>query len=129
MQVKVWNDNVHPYTEVFRERSISIKPKGFILMEKGEAELFKGSFAAIKIDSDGRPIPEGYKMIRIEELPSAAEESEASPSFICQADGAKFDTQAELDAYVKENHSDKLVIDEEAEQAMKKRQGRRPKAS
>lgn len=124
-QVKVYNDNVHPYSELFREKQISIPPKGFIYMEAGEAQLFKGSFAPIKVDADGNPIAEGYKRIRIEEGVEVAAPA-ALAKFVCQADGEEFGTEAELTAYIKANHADKIApADEEAEKEVAKRSKKR----
>lgn len=119
-QVKVWNDNVHPYNEEFRDQKISIPPKGFIVMDKDEAETFQGTYAPMKKDGDGNDIPEGYKMIRIEALSAEDLAPKESPKFTCMIDGKSFDTQAELNAHMKANYSDlKPIVDEAAEEAIK----------
>ena len=72
MKVKVWNDNQFIYEEEFKGEKISIKPHEFILMERSDAILFKGTMNPVKVNGDGIPLPESYKMIRIEQ-PSAKE--------------------------------------------------------
>jgi hypothetical protein len=127
-QVKVWNDNEHPYYEEFRDKKVSIPPKKFVLMEADEAHLFKCNFAPIKVDADGNPSPEGYKRIRIEELPDSQPETKPVQSgFICQADGSVHETEAELKAHIEANFKDQILVDEEAEQALRKRGPGRPK--
>lgn len=129
--VRVCNDNVHPYREQFRDHEIFIKPKNFILMEAGDALLFKGSFAPIKVDADGQPIPEGFKMIRIEEIPGGVEEVQVTEAkHICQACRYEGSSEKDLMEHINSNHKDQVIVDEEAEAALKKRgPGRPPKSA
>jgi hypothetical protein len=119
-QVKVWNDNTYDYSEDFRENKIRIKAKSFIYMDAEEAHLFKCNFAPIRVDADGNATPDSYKMIRIEtvsgEEPVKPEAAQAK--FVCQLDGAEFESQADLDAYISENYKDRIVVDSEAEKAV-----------
>ncbi len=119
-QVRVWNDNIHPYSETFREQLIKIAPKSFVMMEAGEAHLFKGTFAPIQVDADGNPIPQGYKMIRIEETdePVAAPQSKEN---ICQACRYEAASTKDLAEHIKHSHEDIAVVDEQAEQEIAKR--------
>ena len=57
MQVKVFNDNVHPYTEKFRGKEITIGAKQFIEMDEDEAEYFKGTFTFPVKNGEGLPDP------------------------------------------------------------------------
>lgn len=126
-QVKVWNDNVHPYKETFREQKIEIPAKGFIKMDAEEAHLFKGTFAGILRDADNNPDPRGYKMIRIEAI--GAEDAEPAPiQFISQVTGEKFTTQKELDEHLKQ-FKDRLFVDEEAEEEIKVRKQAKKKGA
>lgn len=68
-QVKVWNDNVHPYKEKFHGDEIVIKPKEFVLMNKEDADLFLGTMNSLIFDVGGRPKKECYKMLRIDQSP------------------------------------------------------------
>lgn len=121
--VKVWNDNVHPYTEKFKDQDIKIPPKSFIMMEAGEAVDFRGTFAPIKVDADGNPIAEGFKMIRIEEV-KGDEDGEAAdqvnPRTICQACKYEASSEKDLNEHAKAMHADALFSDPLAEEAMKK---------
>lgn len=124
MQIKVWNDNTYDYKETFRDRDIVIRAKGFIMMDRDEAEVFQGTYAGRLKTGDDQDDPRGFKMIRLELDPSAA--TAAPKGFVCHYDGKTFQTQSELDAHEKQ-YKDKVVVDEQAEQEIKRR-GRPPKA-
>lgn len=124
MLVKVWNDNAYDYTEKFRDRDLVIRAKNFIMMDKDEAEVFQGTYAGMIRTGDGQPDPRGFKMIRIE-LGSSDAQAASPPLFTCHVDGKTFQTQALLDAHEKQ-YQDKVVVDEVAEQEIKRR-GRPPK--
>jgi len=128
MQVKVWNDNIHPYSEQFRDTLIKIPAKGFILMEAGEALLFKGTFAPIKVDADGNPIPEGFKMIRVEETAAEVDAPKVSKEPTCQACGYKAASEKDLSEHVEANHKHQMVVDEDAEREIAKRKSTSRKA-
>ena len=75
MQVKVWNDNVHPYREKFKNKSIEIPPHDFIEMEYHEAVYFLGTMPPnIQTDAGGTQKPISYKMLRIEKPGQATED-------------------------------------------------------
>lgn len=128
-QVQVWNDNVHVYKEQFREQSIVIPPKGFILMDEGEAHTFKCSFAPIKVDHDGQPVAEGFKMIRIAPIPDAVQEVKPEPKvnpLICVACKYEAASEKDLSEHQEASHASQRVHDEEAEKfaaAKKKKAG------
>ena len=107
MEVRVWNDNVYPYKEVFQDERIEIPPGKFIMMDEKKAIMFKGSFAPMKLNAQKQPMPESFKMIRIES--KSVPLKEEMPKFICQQDGKEFTSQAELDKWIDENHLDKLT--------------------
>jgi hypothetical protein len=118
MKVKVYNDNVHPYTEDFRGKKISIPPKAYIEMEYDDAVTFQSSFSPIIRDADGNDMPEGYKMIRIDE-PPVKFEAKANP-LLCVA--CRYLAHSEKD--LKEHstaHSADTVTDAEAEAQMKRK--------
>jgi hypothetical protein len=128
-QVRVWNDNTHPYTETFREQRIHIKPKSYVLMEEGEAHDFKCSFAPAKLDADGRPVAEGYKMIRIERhTEDAPEPVAAKTALLCQACRYEGENEADLNEHIKATHAAQIVRDEQAEAELAKRPKKRSKA-
>lgn len=117
MQVKVWNDNVHPYTELFREKKVYIAPKGFIWMEEDEANLFRGTMNSIKRDVDGNPLPTSYKMIRIEHTQEAAPVLKKDLCIACGYEGA---SAQDLSEHVKASHAgQEAPVDEEAERVVK----------
>lgn len=125
--VRVHNDNVHDYQEKFREKDVKIPAKGFIEMEESDAKLFKGSFAPIQVDADGSPIPQGFKMIRIERITQEAPKVHLKEN-ICQACRYEGSSDKDLSEHIKAEHADIAVVDEEAEREMvAKKRGRPPK--
>ena len=103
-QVKVWNDNVHPFKQRFMEENIEIPPKGFIVMDESKAIRFRGTYSPIEVDGNGVPLPTSYKMIRLEEMSKdAAKSPEKFQCMACSKDD--FQTQAALDSHIDEAHS------------------------
>jgi hypothetical protein len=123
MNVKVVNDNVHPYKERFRDQTIYIAPRSYVEMEHGEAHLFLGTMPPnIELDGNGIQKPQSYKMLRIEPMGGAA--TTPTPVYKCMIDGREFATQAELDEYIEENHADAIIDDKSKEQFKKERSKR-----
>lgn len=89
---QVWNDNVHPYKEVFKEKTIQIAPKSFIEMDFDEAKEFKSQYSPIVHDGEGNPLPTSYKMIRVVPL---KQDQRAEP-LICHATGKIASSPEEL---------------------------------
>ena len=80
---QVWNDNVHPHTEVFKEKTITIPPKSYISMDYDEAIEFKCQFTPIRHDGEKNPRPESFKMIRV----VAVTKPEVQLPLVCHATG------------------------------------------
>lgn len=91
-RAQVWNDNVHPHTERFKDREISIPAKSFIEMDYDDAIEFKCQFTPIKTDGEKNPLPEGFKMIRV--VPMAAVQAPAP--LVCHATGKVASSPEEL---------------------------------
>lgn len=118
--VRVWNDNVFPFRQMFRDKEIFIGPKKFIEMEWTEAHEFKSAFSPIVRDGDGQPTPESYKMIRVEATDKSAHREAAAPSeFTCQACGLKFVNKKELDDHIDATHIEELADKKEADKRRK----------
>lgn len=110
-KVKVWNDNVHPHKEMFKDNLVEIPAKSCIEMEWEEAIEFKGQFTPIRIRGDGTHDPAGFKMIRVE--------APTTPIFkendlVNHATGKVAATKEELQAML-EKFSHLRVVDEDAE--------------
>ncbi|MES3012629.1 MAG: hypothetical protein V4750_02730 [Pseudomonadota bacterium] len=103
---RVYNDNVHPHTEVFKEKTISIAPKSFIEMDLEDAIEFKSNFTPIKTDGEKNPLPESFKMIRV----VAIDKAETAMPLICHATGKIAANAAEL-AAMNAEHIDALEAD------------------
>lgn len=91
-RVKVWNDNVHPHTEMFKGEKIHIEAKQFIEMDYEEANEFKGQFTGMRLLGDDTPDPRGYKMIRIEGSAPVLSPNE----LVCHATGEQAATKDDL---------------------------------
>jgi hypothetical protein len=119
--VRVWNDNVHPFKQVFRDKEIYIGAKKCIEMEETEAYEFRGAYSPITRDGDGQPTPESYKMIRVEKTDKSAHKPvQAANEFVCQACGFKATNKKELDQHIDAEHLDQLTDKEEADKRRKK---------
>ena len=114
--VRVWNDNTFPFTQVFKEEKITIPPRSFKVMEYYEAMEFKSAFSPIERDGDGQALPKSYKMIRVEQ-PAGDVAIDDEKKFVCHVTGQKFATQIEADAENKK-HEHLILKDEDAEKAL-----------
>lgn len=117
-QVKVWNENKYDYTEQFRDQLIKIPAGKHIMMEEGEAKLFRGSFKAPELDGNGLPTPSSFKRIRIERMSDEVEAAPEAASNICQACRYEAASGKDLLEHIAASHADIQVRDEEAEREM-----------
>jgi hypothetical protein len=101
MLVRVLNENIYPYEEMFRERLIRIEPQAHIEMDEDEAMYFLGQFRFPVRDGQGRPDPKHFKKLKIhpEDLKKLREKGESS--LVCHANGQKATTPEELAAIMK----------------------------
>lgn len=104
MKAKVWNDNIHPYSERFKGDLIVIPAGQFIEMDYDEAVMFRGTFSSIVRDADGQPKPESYKKIRIEALGNPLDNVIKSDPNKCLACGKVLGSQAELAKHIFDEH-------------------------
>jgi len=123
--VRVWNANVHPYSESFKGQLIKIEAGKFIEMEHFDAVELLGTFHGVKKTADGMPDPRFYKKLRLEVTgKTAAGFGSTAQIFKCHACGMIASNQAELDKHVDDNHTDIIANKEEYDQAKKdKRRG------
>lgn len=127
MQVRVYNKNEHTYRELFKGKAIEIPAGGYIVMDQAEAIMFKGTIGQHpKKLGTGDWDKTTFKMIDIQPHTVQPVTPVIPPAkFICHYDGKEFGTQKELDAYIDENHLDKIKDPEVAE---KRRRGRPSKS-
>ena len=119
--VKVWNDNKYDFKSMFKGEPIHIKAGEFKIMEFYEAHEFKGDYHPIQLDANNQPLPESFKMIRIEK---EGEESthEAETMHYCMSCKHKSPSPEELEAHIKVRHADQArVVIDEVDQEMKKK--------
>lgn len=119
MQVKVWNDNVYPYSEVFKGSKIQIPAGSYITMDFEEAVEFKSAFSPIELDGDDMPKPSSYKMIRIDQS-GAGEVVASKADLVCHATGKVATSSAELEKAI-DDHAHMMV---DAKEIEKRRPGR-----
>lgn len=93
-RAEVWNDNVYPHTETFKEKAYVIPPKSFIEMDYEDAIEFKSQFTPIKTDGEKNILPESYKMIRVVPITKP----EVQVPLVCHATGKVAANAAELAA-------------------------------
>lgn len=117
-QVKVWNDNTHPYSETFKGNEVKIPAKDFIEMEYYDAHEFKGTYKSIQRDGDNQPLPQSFKMIRIEE-PSAEKIDAKIEENKCVACSYRGQNAKDLFDHTVTAHAAQAVVDDEAEKALK----------
>ena len=126
---RVWNKHPEGMThrEKFRGELVEIKAGSYVLMDYEDAVQFRGQFFPMKKLPTGEADPAGFKCIRLE----PHDESQPAPDvkkFISHIDGREFESQALLDAYLKENFADQVFKDDALEEEIKKRgPGRPPK--
>jgi len=118
MKVAVFNDNIYPYKETFRDKAYEIPAKGHIELEEGEAKLLLRSMNSVLLNADGQPLPESYKKLRIlrnrNELPSSKQEA-----FTCHSCAKEFSSQEMLDDHILENHLEQIDADEDTKKDIK----------
>lgn len=119
--VRVWNDNIHDHTEKFRGQMVVIPAGKYVEMQAEDAVLFKSQFTPIIRNKGGRDDPRGFKKIRIEYNPTAADIKDAvadhEQAVTCQACGYGAKTQADLLEHIKTNHASQMV-DTDAREAL-----------
>lgn len=122
---QVWNKHPLGFThkEKFRDETIEIKAGGYVLMDYEDAVQFRGQFMPMKKDGMGQPDPKFFKCIELKQHDESAEPEKKK--FVSMMDGREFQTQAELDAYVKSNFADQVfkdvAIEEEIEREKKRK--------
>lgn len=121
-QVKVWNDNVHPYTEKFKGKEITIQAGNHVLMDYDEAVMFLGTFAPIYKKGDGTFDAKSFKKLRIDEEDKAAvrgnrlhmmDDDKKEKIFVCHACEKEFLTKTGLEKHIKNKHMAEMA-DKEA---------------
>lgn len=131
MKVKVWNDNkLTDWKEKFKGDDIIIPRQKCIEMEFYDAHEFKGQFSPIRVKGDGTQDPASFKMIRVE-TPTAEqmdELDEGQEVFQCNMCKRTYTTEAGLIKHSEAQHSDHIVTDATAEEALPKKRGRPPKS-
>lgn len=124
-QVKVWNDNVHPFTQEFKDQKITIPAGKYIMMDEYEATEFLGKYYPMVLGSDNLQDPRSYKKLR-KEYPQTMVLSDEPHTFNCNGCGKSFQTESILEAHINEYHLAEMA---DQELAKKRGPGRPPKAA
>ncbi len=122
MKYEVWNKHPNGLThrEKFRGDDIVIKANDFVLMDYEDAVQFKGQYYRYALDGMGQQDPVTYKCIHLVPHKGTSEKApEAPKEFVCNMDGKKFLSQAELDKYIEANFKEVIFKDEYLEKDAK----------
>jgi len=111
MQVRVWNDNQHPFTQELAEKVYKIGPRECLEMDEEEADRLLKAFSPIEVDYDGKPTPRSYKMLRLDPEDLARNKAKKanksrSGTYLCQACGYVAANQWELNGHTEAEHKD-----------------------
>lgn len=104
--VNVVNEGTADYVDTYRDNPVKIPAGKSIVMQRRDAIEFLGRMSLT--GRDGKPVP---KMLKIEPIAGEKKEEEKTGRFICNLDGAEFDTQEELDEYLKKFASKTVTRD------------------
>lgn len=128
MIVRVYNKNVHTYSEKWHGTQFTIEPGAFVEMDLYDAHNFLGTKPPnIEVDGNGIQKPTSYKMLEIVK-PDSIPKVAAPIHHICQACNKEFGTKAALNNHAETAHFEAMV-DEEIVEAIVKKRGRRPKGT
>lgn len=117
--VKVWNDNILPFTQKFKDEQINIPSKGFIKMQWDDAQQFLGTYFQPEYDGTGQQKPESYKMLRIEGKPPHLQNVHTET--VCAACGDKFASESDLNSHIDRHHLDEMEDQKVAQKRRAKR--------
>lgn len=119
-QVRVYNDNIHPYTEHFKGEDLEIAPKCYIEKDFYDAVELLGTYSPIKTDGGGQQIATSFKKLRI--VRPAEFKLEESKKILCNSCGEKFNTADLLEDHVLASHLDQMIDETEKKKRLKKRE-------
>jgi hypothetical protein len=123
-QVKLWNRNTHPYSEIFNGKLIEIPANEYVVMDYEEANRFMGKWCPIKKDKGGTPLPSSYKMLAIDPKDKSRAEAflrnesevKAKKTFVCHCCGEEFEKKKALIDHVKKKHMNDLADEKTREE-------------
>lgn len=118
--VKVWNRNHYPFTQVFEDEEIHIPAGRFIIMDFEKAHKFKGLFSPIEVDAGGQPHPRSFKKIEIESI--GEKDLVKIKENQCQACNYNGLDKKDLDKHINEMHINDLVDKKERDKRLKEMQ-------
>lgn len=133
MKVKVWNDNVYPFEQEYKGKRYKIESKKYIEMDQEEASQLLKSYSPIKVDHGNMPLPQSYKMLRVDQgdldkIKRMAEARTKAGSYMCQACGYIANSKWELSGHIQDMHQDQWEDPEEALKEVVKQNKARKKA-
>ena len=125
-KIRVWNDNMYPYTEKFGDTEIKILPGKFIDMEADDAIRFCGTYSPIELDAGGQQKPESYKKLRKEFIEPLFEDDNGSSlstknpgqKIKCNVCGFEAVDQWHLDGHINACHLEQMADKDEQKRRM-----------
>lgn len=127
MKVRVWNDNVHPFKQEISEKVYVVPAKQCIELEEDEADILLKRYSPIILGGDDQPIPECYKMLRIDKDDAKRnklhkQNKTKAGTYVCQACGYVAANRWELNGHSADVHRSQWEDPEEAQDAINKAQ-------
>lgn len=127
MQVKVWNDNVYPFTQELAGKVYRIPAKEYLEMDEEEADKLVKAFSPIRVNYDGAAEAASYKMLRVDQndlknIKDKRENKAKSGSYVCQACGYIASNKWELNGHIIDLHKDSFEDRDEALESISKEQ-------
>lgn len=118
--------NRHPdnttHREKFRGDDVVIPGGEYVLMDYEDAIQFKGQYFPIRLTGENIQARDSYKCI---ELKADGEAAVPAPFYVSPVDGKKFNSQQELDAYIKGNFSHLDNVQDAAQDAEIAKKGKK----
>ena len=122
-RAKLWNDNTVEFVDKWRDMDIRIPAGGFIEMDRGDAVLYRGEYRSPEYTADGAHKIQGFKKLRMEDIPNEVPGSDEETDWNCVACGFNARSKWELEGHVADLHVDQLLDPKEAAKIKGKKKG------
>tara|TARA_R110000796_G_scaffold248508_1_gene375345 strand:- start:3525 stop:3926 length:402 start_codon:yes stop_codon:yes gene_type:complete len=130
MKVRVWNDNIHLFKQEIADKLYEVPAKQCIELEEDDANVLIKRYSPIILGGDDQPIPECYKMLRIDKDDlhrnrMHKQNKNKAGTYVCQACGYVAANKWELNGHSQDMHKDQWEDPEEAQESVNAEQPRK----
>ena len=101
------------------DEDIVIEPGKFVVMDEQKAIRFRGAYYPPELDHNEQPLPQSYKMIRLEKVDSTPDK--VSDKLTCMACDKEFQNQKALDQHIDASHKEQWADPEHKEKKAKEK--------